>query len=326
MKRPPSAEGNPTAEFVEHVYSRTKPVTQRITRTPTIYNNELQETQRVARNLSEPKRNTKSVLANTAAGADAREGRGPALRKGSSRAKTASSNSRAQWVAEHKDLDFGPYIPEALNRSIEEFENGFGDSPVYWFVFYLRAHPAMDDYLSRPIEAFKLIEKSGPHDFSWFGLDRVEALAMFCDLFETIRFRPGQPPLEQARDRARADRLKLSDDLRAIRPIDDRDPRSEEDYEFFISLAGWLQVVVGNRPFQLPTRNVAELMGVSPMTVTRYRRLAVKDKFVSVTQEHSKAHRLATEFRFNTSAFDALAEKAARGTADMFEDWSDPDV
>jgi hypothetical protein len=60
---------------------------------------------------------------------------------------------------------------------------------------------------------------------------------------------------------------------------------------------------------------VAELMNVSAMTITRYRRWGVRDGYLALTKEHEFSYRgkgNATEFRFDASRWRCLAEKLSK--------------
>ena len=74
--------------------------------------------------------------------------------------------------------------------------------------------------------------------------------------------------------------------------------RSSDPYARFISLAAWLQTIAGNDPIYLPTRKLAPLLGVTPMTVSRWRQFGEKDGFIEKVRDHDFPARRATEFRF----------------------------
>ncbi len=73
-------------------------------------------------------------------------------------------------------------------------------------------------------------------------------------------------------------------------------------YQRFISVAGWLQVLLSGKPILLPTRKVAALLGCDQRTVSRMRKLGVKDKLLVPVKEHcyrpAGGKSEATEFRF----------------------------
>jgi hypothetical protein len=74
-------------------------------------------------------------------------------------------------------------------------------------------------------------------------------------------------------------------------------------YGLFVSVAGYLQRSVKG-PILLPCRKMATLLECDPMTVSRYRRLAVQDDLLRLTARGIKAQRKADEFSFATELFD----------------------
>ncbi len=161
----------------------------------------------------------------------------------------------------------------------------------------------------------------GDNWLEWFGIERADARVEFVELWQKIRFVPGSGPLEQARDANRKCRLLLPDSARDIRPLDDPKLRSEKDYEFFVGLAGWLQVTLGDKDMGMSCRAVGLVMGVSPMTISRFTRWAIEDGYVRHVRQHafrSSGRSLAAEYRFNTGMWPALGDKAQKGTTASF--------
>jgi hypothetical protein len=159
----------------------------------------------------------------------------------------------------------------------------------------------------------------------WFGIDKADARAQFMDVWKSMRFTPGQDPLTQATDANRRLRLLVNQTCAEQRPVDE-DHKSESDYEFFIGVAGHLQIIMGDRQILLPCRAVGDSMKVSAMTISRYRKWAAKDGFLVVTKEHrfrSKGTGDATEFRFNVGRWPALKEKAQRGSQASFATYAE---
>ena len=74
-------------------------------------------------------------------------------------------------------------------------------------------------------------------------------------------------------------------------------------YGSFISLAGHLQRNVTG-PILLPCWKLATLLGCQPMTVSRYRRLAIQDGLIRLVARGIKLQRKADEFSFAVEAFD----------------------
>ncbi len=243
-------------------------------------------------------------------------------------------SDRAQWFGKVVKQPFDRFMVDAYHfwreRSADEEE---WKSVLFWFAWIIRGHTDMQRLLKSPAKAISKVEtvmrgwtqsikarrEKPPYGSSsdpwmdWFGVDRYDARAEFVDVWQKARFLPGHSPLQQAFDEARRMRLLLSEEMRTIRAAAPSSERDERDYEFFISLAGHLQVAVGDQPIKLPCDALAVTLGVSKMTISRYRRWAIADKFIAVVKEHtfrSKGRSDATEFRFDVRWYSALAEKA----------------
>lgn len=81
--------------------------------------------------------------------------------------------------------------------------------------------------------------------------------------------------------------------------------KSSKAFNEFISLAGWLQVVVGNdNPIFLPTRAVAEVMGQSHTAVAMLCKLAVMDGLMELLEKPTQ-HK-ATRYRFKVERYKIL--------------------
>lgn len=252
---------------------------------------------------------------------------------------------RAEWFKAHVQLPFGEFIAKACTFAYRKRDTDDGldwHSDLFWFVWMLRAHADMAPLLAKPKQAMTRVEtvlrdwsascaRSGKAPFygshkgdpwmDWFEVPKEDARTEFTDLWMRCRFMPGHDPLAQARDAARRMRLLLPDNLRDLRPTGDA-PRDEHDYEFFVSIAGHLQVIVGDQNIYLPCREIGELLAVSPMTVSRFRRWAVDDGFLRVAKGHQfkgRGQGDATEFRFNVGLYSALTKKASPGAAESFE-------
>jgi hypothetical protein len=81
-----------------------------------------------------------------------------------------------------------------------------------------------------------------------------------------------------------------------------------QTFNEFVSLAGWLQVSVGvNNPIFLPTRKVAEILGLkSNATVATLCKIALADKLMELV-ERATQHR-ATRYRFRLELYDVLMD------------------
>ena len=214
-------------------------------------------------------------------------------------------------------------------------------SSLLRFVRALKAHPELSSL--KPAKVLGLVEEhlccwtkvwaakglqppfggssKGDGWIEWFGLGRADARVEFVELWQKIRFVPGSGPLEQARDANRKCRLLVLPNTRDERPLDDASQRSETDYEFFVGLAGWLQVTLGDKDVGMSCRAVAQVMGVSAMTVSRFIGWAIQDGYLLRVREHSfrsGGRSLSAEFRFKTELWKVLNDKSQQGSAASF--------
>jgi hypothetical protein len=136
----------------------------------------------------------------------------------------------------------------------------------------------------------------------YFVLSKEDAQVEFMGCWEKVRFVPGWDPLDQAIEQAKK--------MQLIPPTD-----RTVGYQNFVSIAGWLQVTMGNRNIMLPCEKMSEHLNCTPMTISRYRRWAVEDGLVQMVKEHrfkSAGGGEATEFRFDTSQYKCLAQTAEK--------------
>jgi hypothetical protein len=193
-------------------------------------------------------------------------------------------------------------------------------SPLFGFVRLLKAHPQVTG--ATPQEAFRTVDLvvrswAGARDKDpwerWFLVGRDDAEAEFLGAWDKIRYLPGYSPLRCALEHARHTAFGLKAEVAQKRPA---------GYPLFVSLAGWLQVGVGDRPVLLPLEEVGELLNVLPSTVSRYRRWAVEDGYLKEVKPYEFRGKgkwgKATEFRFDVSRFKSLQERAQRGTEESF--------
>jgi hypothetical protein len=153
------------------------------------------------------------------------------------------------------------------------------------------------------------VERRGGWGILDIGMRPTDIYVEFVSNWEYIRFRIGEEPLTKAQA------LAIENPLRP--PKCERDPRAAE-YGVFISLAGWLQFLMGDLPIMLPCEKVALLMGVGTTTVDRYRKWATQDGYLRVIAKHSWARHRATKFLFNVSRFPVLKERIE---ADRKDTW-----
>jgi hypothetical protein len=117
----------------------------------------------------------------------------------------------------------------------------------------------------------------------------------FMSSWLSVRFVPGRDILGSAAELAKRNLLASSQDRGKL-------------YGQFISLAGALQLLMGDKPIMLPIRKVALILGCNPRTVSDLRKFAIQDRLLVVTQPHSfqsplRHKNMATEFHFAIERF-----------------------
>lgn len=211
--------------------------------------------------------------------------------------------------------------------------------PLFTFAWLLRGHAEMEPHLLRPVAALDRVEvqlkqmrddweaRKEPTFFPhhgrdhwgvWFDLPKNEARILFDELWRKLRYRPGHGPLEQAIAAARQFRLVPAASVLANRPPEDPEDKFR-GYTFFISVAGHLQAIVGDRAILLPCRKLGELFGVSGQTISRYSRMAIEDGYLVLARGHTRGSR-AAEYRFDVSRFTELTKRAQDGALESFKE------
>jgi hypothetical protein len=191
-------------------------------------------------------------------------------------------------------------------------------SPLFHFLRWAKAHLALKHatagYAFQAVESVlrgwsKLKKRECPWKV-WFEIDRIYAKTHFLDIWDKIRYLPGESPLEGAWERTQACPMVLRDEV--------LNARESEAYPRFVSLAGWLQVMMGDQDILLPVEKVGKVMGLDPSCISIFRRWAKNDGYL---KEEKKSVRKvkATRFRFNVSRFPMLRELAQSGTQVNFD-------
>lgn len=116
---------------------------------------------------------------------------------------------------------------------------------------------------------FKMVNQavmaSGGWDEIVPGMGPQEIYAEFINSWNDIKFRDGESYLDWAYAKAKQTPLRHEKYT---------GNSNKAGYAEFISLAGWLQVVRGDRDIMLPLKQVAEILGISTRMVTNYLRWA----------------------------------------------------
>lgn len=95
------------------------------------------------------------------------------------------------------------------------------------------------------------------------------------------------PRGDQAKAATTADSLVYASILALNHPVELREEvtdRRSTRYKFFVSLCAYLQRGRGKNPIALPVERIGELLGVSPMTVSRYREWGEEDGYLTHTR------------------------------------------
>jgi hypothetical protein len=193
-------------------------------------------------------------------------------------------------------------------------------TPMFAFCRAAKAHPQLrehsaEDAIERVHEALlELLEHSFEkfggewHDpladdgsqgvlvrtFQAYHLTEEDLRVEFFTMWERIRYAEGETPLYRALEMARHypyhPRRQLTD-----------------GYDLFISMAAWLQIHAGKESIFLPCRLMASYLGCAPITVSRYRELALRSGLLRETRAsefHRGGQSVATEFVFALERFD----------------------
>ena len=184
--------------------------------------------------------------------------------------------SKYTWMAEDYALQHEPEYEEQWR------------SRTWDFVRLLKLHPKLKGLSAE--EAMKRIP--------WRVTDFDEDEQLQVELeWDRVKYLPGQGPLDVALSLAAQKLL-----------VPNRCQRGKFAlYRTFISLCGWLQVLVGEgEPIYLPVRKTATVLNCSKEMISNLRKLAVRDGFLQTNAPHS-AYR-ATRFVFVVDKFPILRE------------------
>jgi hypothetical protein len=207
---------------------------------------------------------------------------------------------------------------QAVKTTIADERDGkWRSGPCFQFARQLKAHPELG-HLEAPKLLQQVEREMGTVFWETFGLSRDDSHAEILGCWEQIRRLPGLDALDNAAVYAR--RRTLSFDAAFTKQFERRG-RSKK-YQEFMSLCGWLQVIVGpGEPIALPCARIADILtGVTPMTVCRYRKWLVEDGLLSAVSAHkfhgpAASNNRATTFTFRYGHWPILV-KFAEGRSD----------
>jgi hypothetical protein len=192
-------------------------------------------------------------------------------------------------------MPFVPYLVEVINwLQAQDDEPGRWQSPLWEFMRLMKAHEDLARVTAA--SAFKKVDAAlkkwvkkipaGHCRCGWCAwlaeACRDDAEAEFFSGWEKVRYIAGMSPLQNAVEQADRNPLFISDEKAKERP---------ELYQRFVSIAGWLQVAMGDRAIMLPVIDVAKILGVQPRTVSTYRKWAIEDGFLCMMKRTSQRTR-----------------------------------
>ena len=161
-------------------------------------------------------------------------------------------------------------------------------SPAWDFGRFAKAHPALTNLDAD--QALSMVSRTIGNRF-WeqhFCMNLADAEMAFDNVWTTCRNVPGHDPLTMAV-------------LRAKQIAEIEDDRPPAGYKTFLNVARFLKLQLKDVPFMLPCHKLAPLLECLPITISRYRRKAVRDGYLAVVKEHkyrSAGKGEATEFVF----------------------------
>jgi hypothetical protein len=204
--------------------------------------------------------------------------------------------------------DYVMQVYELVPRLREDVAMEVWTSPMFQFARFCKAHHELihlSDY-----DAMQKIEEImygwddlPPGDDPWgyfYEADDADAARIdFMTSWAAIRHIPFRTVLQSA--------LQLS----VATPLTPARERGRL-YQRFVSVAGWLQVLMPGKAIYLPTRAVGDLLGCNQRTVSGLRQLAVGDGLLTIVKGHtfrSTGKGEATEFRFAVEMFPELGKE-----------------
>jgi hypothetical protein len=181
-------------------------------------------------------------------------------------------------------------------------------TPLWTWIWCLKGHP---DLSGRPAEdaydeVLSTIEEAGETIDAVIGdLGGVEVgdvWAEFVNKWDRVKNPPGAGHFARAVARAQECPLDI--------------PFGTETFAQFVSVAGWLQVLLWPEPIFIPIQTWAVELGCSTSAIGNYRQLAAKYGFLVLDSPYDRGRRRAAYFRFDVSRFDVLERAVAeRGAA-----------
>jgi hypothetical protein len=161
-------------------------------------------------------------------------------------------------------------------------------TPAWDFGRFAKAHPLLVnlDENRALIEIKRVIGREFWTDY--LHMDAADAEMAFDSVWVECRAVPGYDPLTVAI-------------LEAKRSASATDPHVPAGYAIFLNVARSLQQQLPASSFMLPCHKLAPILACQPMTISRYRKKAIRDGHLKVVKTHSYrsvGKGEATEFQF----------------------------
>ncbi|HZY60885.1 MAG TPA: hypothetical protein VFE38_00055 [Edaphobacter sp.] len=196
-----------------------------------------------------------------------------------------------------------------LNQPAEASLSTGWPSPMFDFARFCKAHPDVtalsDEDAVREIENVMygfadLPKEDDPWSFYFPDARGSEAARLdFMASWISVRHVPFHNVVESA--------SRLAEEM-PLKPHHERGSL----YQRFISLAGWLQRLMGDKAIYLPTRRIGEVLSCDQRTVSRLRKLAISDGYLMVLKPHhysGRGRNDATAFQFALERFPEMEDR-----------------
>lgn len=215
-----------------------------------------------------------------------------------------------------KPKTFNDFLREAVETAhrlnYQEFKDRKWRTPCFQLVRILKTHHELG-----PMTAAKAIKKieveirkweaNGIKDFwgQFFFSTRADAHMEIVDTWDKIKWLPGKSVMENALELAKRRPLRIDAETFEKRG-------NIQAYLDFTSLCGWLQATLGaDVPIAVPCREFGELLGLSPMTISRMRKWSVEDGHMTPHRAHEfhgakNDKNAATQFLFRYDMWPVL--------------------
>jgi hypothetical protein len=201
-------------------------------------------------------------------------------------------------------------------------------TPLWAFIRMLRGHPALHNLGERAAcDLVEAVLTSWPDGIGndawgrWTGIAAKDARMEFIHAWPLVKYAAGHGPPDAAKERAGASPLPV--------PPEHRD--SDELVEL-LSIAGWLQVISGDRDIFLSCSVIGKLVGVIEMTAWRLRERAYLYGYFILKRRGQRGSgggfRRGDELRFAVDRFpmlmNAMPPRAPAGQSGPGEAWEGP--